>query len=153
MINEIQQKEKELHYFIREDTDEFRDSMIDTILHIDSDPEGAALIEIHRDGTYDVYTGRKADFSTDDDNFRFQFSYISPLDVTYFGDLHINQDGLWEDDNGITYEDDEDLLDEVKYYIFIGYCNIFNYEWVEFLEKFSEWHKRIRTKQREGAKA
>ena len=75
------------------------------------------------------------------------------MDVTYFGDLHINQDGLWEDDNGITYENDEDLLDEVKYYIFIGYCNIFNYEWVEFLEKFSEWHKRIRTEQREGAKA
>jgi len=153
MNDEIQQKEKELHYFIKEDIEEFKDSIIDTIVHIDRDSTGGMLIEIHRDGTYDTYTGRKAGFSVDDDNFRFEFSYISPWIVEDFDDLHVNPDGLWEDNHGITYEDDEYLLDDVKTHVFCGYCNGFEGEWMDFLGRFSEWYKRRKIGMKEGAKA
>ena len=153
MNDEIKQKEKELHYFIKEDIAEFKDSIIDTIVHIDRDPTGGMLIEIHRDGTYDIYTGRKVGFRSDDDNFRFEFSYISPWIVEDFEDLHVNSDGLWEVDHGITYEDDEDLLDDVKDDVFCGHCSNFEGEWMDFLDKFSEWYKRRKIKMEEGEKA
>jgi hypothetical protein len=151
MNDEIQRIENELHYFLREDIGEFKYSIIDTIVDIDIDPTGGMLIEIHRDGTYETYFGRKVDFSVDDNNFRYQFSYISPDIVDGFDDLHVNSDGLWENYR-ISYDDDEDLLDAAKDEVFCGRCINFESEWFDFLDKFDKWYKKRKIGMKEGGK-
>jgi len=90
-------------------------------------------VSVHQIGATDGLIGQ--------DRFLYEFSMISPFDMTDFEPLQYDEDNdyYYDPTTGEIYGGIDELLDNAENYVLSGFYPSFEQEWHEFLREFNEW--------------
>jgi len=146
MISEKIEKEKiekELEEFLGIEAGDLRDEIVEKAVCLKKDHSKMVVLRIFPDGTYDVGIGQEGNYDGYDNDERLwaSFSLIEPWDLPEYGTVIEDEDGSGyvDKDNGDLFEDDDELLEEVRTSVSSGFYGRFEEEWKKFLLAFQEW--------------